>query len=149
REEEPPKPSTRLSSSQSLPSIAAQRHLEPKKLATLVAGDLDWIVMKSLEKDRARRYQTATGLAEDLQRYLTDQPVEARRPTRAYRLNKFIRRNKFGVLAGTAVVAALAAGLTLSSIGFIQARHQAQIARGEASRADKEAAIARTQAARS
>src|SRR5262245_32053212 len=126
REEEPPKPSTRLSSSQSLPSIAAQRQLEPKKLTTLVAGDLDWIVMKSLEKDRARRYQTATGLAEDLQRYLTDQPVAARRPTRAYRLKKFIRRNKLGVLAGTAVVAALAIGLVASTYFAASASREAK-----------------------
>ena len=104
REEEPVNPSTRLSTSLSLPSIAANRHLEPKKLTTLVRGDLDWIVMKSLEKDRTRRYETATGLAEDIQRYLTDQPVEARRPTRGYRLKKFIRRNKVGVLAGSAIV---------------------------------------------
>src|SRR5262249_35366650 len=97
REEEPPKPSTRLSSSESLPSIAANRQLEPKKLATLVAGDLDWIVMKALEKDRSRRYDTATGLAQDIERYLTDQPVEAHQPTRTYRLKKFIRRNKVGV----------------------------------------------------
>src|SRR5262249_30209208 len=61
REEDPPKPSTRLSSSESLPSIAAQRQLEPKRLTSLVAGDLDWIVMKALEKDRALRYQTANG----------------------------------------------------------------------------------------
>ena len=135
REEEPPKPSTRLSSSQSLPSIAAQRQLEPKRLTTLVAGDLDWIVMKSLEKDRARRYQTATGLADDLQRYLTDQPVAARRPTRAYRLKKFIRRNKVGVLASSAVAAALIVGLVLASLGFVQARRQAQIAIAEAAKA--------------
>ena len=68
REEEPVRPSTRLSTSLSLPSIAANRHLEPKKLTTLVRGDLDWIVMKSLEKDRTRRYETATGLAEDIER---------------------------------------------------------------------------------
>ncbi len=77
REEEPVSPSTRLSTSLSLPSIAANRQLEPKKLTLLVRGDLDWIVMKSLEKERTRRYETATGLAEDVRRYLTDQPVEA------------------------------------------------------------------------
>ena len=75
REEEPPKPSTRLSSSESLPSIAAQRQLDPKKLTTLVSGDLDWIVMKSLEKDRTRRYETANDLARDIERYLHGQPV--------------------------------------------------------------------------
>jgi serine/threonine protein kinase/TPR repeat protein len=120
REEDPPKPSTRLSSSGSLPSIAAQRHLEPKKLATLIAGDLDWIVMKSMEKDRARRYQTATGLADDLQRYLTDQPVEARRPTRAYRLKKFIRRNKLAFAAACGIAISLVIGLGTSSWMFLQ-----------------------------
>ena len=85
--------------------------------------------MKSLEKDRTRRYETANGLAEDIQRYLTDQPVEARRPSRIYRLKKFIRRNKVGVLAGSAIVPALALGLISASLGFIQARRQAQIAR--------------------
>jgi tetratricopeptide (TPR) repeat protein len=125
REEDPVAPSSRLSTSRSLPSIAANRHLEPKKLATLVRGDLDWIVMKSMEKDRARRYQTATGLAEDLHRYLTDQPVEARRPTRAYRLKKFIRRNKLGVLAAAAVLAALAIGLVASTFFAATASREA------------------------
>jgi serine/threonine protein kinase len=115
REVEPPAPSTRLSShSDTLPSVAAQRGVEPRKLQTLVRGELDWIVMRCLEKDRKRRYQSAGALAEDLQHYLTDQPVEARRPTRAYRLKKFIRRNKLAVFAGTAIVAALAIGLAAS-----------------------------------
>ena len=94
--------------------------------------------MKSLEKDRARRYETATGLADDIQRYLADQPVEARSPTRTYRLKKFIRRNKAGVVAGFAIAAALMVGLIMASLGFIQARR-------EAIRADHEAEIARAQ----
>jgi eukaryotic-like serine/threonine-protein kinase len=137
REEEPVSPSTRLSTSLALPSIAANRQLEPKQLTTLVRGDLDWIVMRSLEKDRARRYETATGLAEDVQRYLTDQPVEARPPTRTYRLKKFIRRNKVGVLAGSTIALALAVGLILASIGFIQARRQSEIARTQAARSEQ------------
>src|SRR6185436_936162 len=100
REEEPPKPSTRLSTVAELPSISAQRGLEPKKLSGLVKGELDWIVMKCLEKDRNRRYETASSLALDLQRHLTDQPVEACPPSALYRFRKFIRRNKLGVLAG-------------------------------------------------
>jgi non-specific serine/threonine protein kinase/serine/threonine-protein kinase len=92
REEEPPKPSTRLSTSDSLASIAAQRHTEPAKLSKLVRGDLDWITMKALEKDRTRRYETANGLARDIQRYLTDEVVEARPPSTAYRLRKFARK---------------------------------------------------------
>ena len=83
REEEPPKPSTRLSTTDELPSIAANRGLEPQKLSWLVRGELDWIVMKALEKDRNRRYETANGLAMDIQRYLGDEPVEARRPVPA------------------------------------------------------------------
>src|SRR5262245_37524286 len=115
REEEPPKPSTRLSSSQSLPSIAANRQLEPKKLTTFVSGDLDWIVMRSLEKDRTRRYQTATGLADDILRYLSDQPIEARKPTRAYRPRKFIRRNKLAFAAACGIAISLVIGLGTST----------------------------------
>jgi hypothetical protein len=104
REEDPPKPSTRLSTSDALPSISAQRKTEPAKLARLVRGELDWIVMKALEKDRARRYETANGLGRDLQRYLNDEPVEAGPPSRWYKLRKWARRNGgWGPLA-TAVV---------------------------------------------
>ena len=88
REEEPPKPSTRLSTIAELPSIAAQRGLEPKKLSGLVKGELDWIVMKCLEKDRNRRYETASSLALDLQCHLTDQPVEACPPSAAISAEK-------------------------------------------------------------
>src|SRR5207248_8713749 len=77
REVEPPKPSTKLSSSEELPAIAAHRKLEPKKLTKLVRGELDWIVMKCLSKERSRRYETANGLAMDVQRYLADEPVLA------------------------------------------------------------------------
>src|SRR5262249_4179678 len=100
REEEPPKPSTRLSTVAELPSIAAQPGLEPKKLSSLVHGELDWIVMKSLEKDRARRYETANGFASDIERYLRDEPVQACPPSAAYRFRKFARRNKGALLAG-------------------------------------------------
>jgi len=111
REEEPPKPSLRLSTSQSLPSIAANRKVEPKKLGTLVRGELDWIVMKALEKDRARRYETANGFANDIQRHLNDEPVVACPPSAGYRFRKFVRRNK-GLLVTVSVVAlALVLGL--------------------------------------
>jgi eukaryotic-like serine/threonine-protein kinase len=148
-EEEPPRPSMRLSSSQALPAISAQRQSEPGKLKKLVAGELDWIVMKCLEKDRNRRYESANGIAADIERYLNDEPIEARPATRTYRLRKFVRRNKAGVLAGSAIIAALLAGLVLAFLGFIQARRQAEIARAEAVRADREANNARTQAVRS
>ena len=95
REEEPPRPSTRLSTDRG----AARRSrraagIEPRKLSGLVRGELDWIVMKALEKDRDRRYETANGLAADVERYLDDEPVEACPPSAGYRLRKFARRNK-------------------------------------------------------
>src|SRR5271165_916084 len=98
REEEPPRPSTRLSSSEMLPSLAAGRHTEPARLKNLLRGELDWIVMKSLEKDRARRYETANGFAMDIQRYLAGEPVLAVPPSAGYRLRKLVRRNKGPVL---------------------------------------------------
>jgi serine/threonine protein kinase len=110
REEEPPKPSARLSSTEQLPSIAANRHMEPRRLSGLVRGDLDWIVMKALEKDRNRRYETANGLAVDLQRYLHDEPVQARPPSPAYRFRKFARKNKVVMITAALVFAALALG---------------------------------------
>jgi serine/threonine protein kinase len=94
REEEPPRPSTRLSTTEELPSVAANRGLEPKKLSGQVRGELDWIVMKALEKDRNRRYETANGFAMDVQRFLADEPVLACPPSAWYRLRKFLRRNK-------------------------------------------------------
>jgi serine/threonine protein kinase len=106
REEEPPKPSTRLSESkESLPSISAQRHMEPAKLTKLVRGELDWIVMKALEKDRARRYETASGLARDVERYLRDETVQACPPSLDYRLRKFIHRHRVGLIVATVAAA--------------------------------------------
>src|SRR5581483_9344579 len=93
REEEAPKPSTRLSDSgEALASISANRHMEPAKLTKLLRGELDWIVMKCLEKDRNRRYETANGFAADVQRYLNDEPVQACPASTRYRLRKFVRR---------------------------------------------------------
>ncbi len=103
REVEPPLPSNRLSDSKdSLPSVAAQRSTEPAKLTKLVRGELDWLVMKALEKDRNRRYETANGFAQDIERYLHDEPVLASPPSAAYRLRKFAKRNK-GALCGGGV----------------------------------------------
>jgi len=102
REEEPPKPSARISTTETAPSIAAHRQTEPAKLARLVRGELDWIVMKALEKDRGRRYETANGFAADVLHYLHDEPVLACPPSFGYRLQKFVRRNK-AVLATSAV----------------------------------------------
>src|SRR5262249_9093968 len=104
REEEPPKPSTRLTeSAESLAGIAAQRKMESAKLPRLVRGDLDWLVMKALEKDRNRRYETANGLALDIERYLHDEAISAGPPSAAYRLRKFAKRNKGPLLAAIVV----------------------------------------------
>jgi tetratricopeptide (TPR) repeat protein/serine/threonine protein kinase len=117
REEEPEKPSTRLSTAEQSPSVAANRGLEPKKLTGVVRGDLDWIVMKCLEKDRNRRYETANGLVMDVQRYLADEPVLASPPSAAYRLRKFVRRHKAGLLTTTATTLVLV--LVAGGIGWV------------------------------
>jgi serine/threonine protein kinase/Tfp pilus assembly protein PilF len=123
REEEPPRPSTRLSESgDSLSSISSQRHTEPAKLTKLVRGELDWIVMKSLEKDRNRRYETANNLAMDIQRYLVDEAVLARPPDAAYRFRKFARRNRTVLLAGALVALALVVGALVSVGQAVRAR---------------------------
>ncbi len=109
REVDPPRPSTRLSTAEALPNIAANRSIEPARLANLLRGELDWVVMKALEKDRTRRYETANGFARDIQRHLADEIVEARPPSAGYRLKKFVRRNPLQ-LALAATVALLVLG---------------------------------------
>src|SRR4029434_4304863 len=105
REQEPPRPSTRLSTlgAPDLGTTAQRRGLDAPKLVSELRGDLDWIVMKALEKDRARRYETANGLAADIQRHLRNEPVLASPPSNLYRFGKMIRRNKLAFAAGTAV----------------------------------------------
>jgi len=117
REEEPPKPSTRLSTTEALPSIAANRGFEPKKLSGLVRGELDWIVMKCLAKERARRYETAVGLARDVERYLHDEPVLAGPPSTAYRLQKYARKYRKALFTVVAFAILLVAA-TISSIAL-------------------------------
>jgi eukaryotic-like serine/threonine-protein kinase len=118
KEDEPPKPSTRLSDSgEALASISANRHTEPAKLTKLVRGELDWIVMKTLEKDRNRRYETANGLAMDVARYLADEPVLACPSSAGYRLWKYARKYK-KLLAAAGAFAALLAAATVISIGL-------------------------------
>jgi serine/threonine protein kinase len=121
REEEPATPSTRLSTIEELPAIAANRGVEPKRLTGLVRGDLDWIVMKCLDKDRTRRYATANALARDLERYLNEEPIEARPPSAGYRLSKFLKRHKGMVLAVTSVMLALVAGIIGTTLGLLRA----------------------------
>jgi serine/threonine protein kinase/tetratricopeptide (TPR) repeat protein len=127
REEEPPKPSTRLSERRdTLPSISAQRQTEPAKLTKLVRGELDWIVMKALEKDRNRRYESANGCAADVQRYLNDEPVLACPPSAGYRLRKFVRRNKGTVAAAAAIAVTLIAGAAVSTWQAVLATRAAE-----------------------
>jgi WD40 repeat protein/serine/threonine protein kinase/tetratricopeptide (TPR) repeat protein len=145
REVEPPRPSTKLSSSEELPTIAANRKLDPKKLTKLVHGDLDWIAMKCLEKERGRRYETANGLAMDVQRYLTDEPVLAGPPSAGYRLRKFLRRNKRPVLAASIVLLALIGGVIGTTWGMVNAE-QAQAEAQANERKAKQAAEAEGQA---
>src|SRR5207248_7012799 len=122
KEEEPPRPSTRLSDSgEALASISANRHMEPAKLARLVRGELDWIVMKCLEKDRNRRYETANGFAMDVQRYLADETVLACPPSAIYRFRKFARRHKGPVLAASLVLLALVVGVVGTTLGLFRA----------------------------
>jgi tetratricopeptide (TPR) repeat protein len=121
REDDTVRPSTRLSTVEELPSIAAQRGVEPKKLSGLVRGELDWIVMRALEKDRTRRYETANGFAMDVQRYLADEPVQACPPSLGYRLRKFVRRNKGPVLAASLVLLALVGGIVGTTVGLVRA----------------------------
>jgi eukaryotic-like serine/threonine-protein kinase len=119
-DEEPPRPSTRLSDSKgTLPLISARRQAEPAKLTRLVRGELDWIVMKCLEKDRNRRYETANGLAMDLQRYLHDEPVVAGPPSATYRLRKFARRNKLALTIAGMFAAALLLGVAVLSVSTV------------------------------
>jgi eukaryotic-like serine/threonine-protein kinase len=122
REEEPPRPSALLTvlAGDDLTTTALRRHAEPPRLIALIRGDLDWIVMKALEKERARRYETANGLAMDIQRYLNNEPVLARPPSRVYRLQKLVRRNKGVFVAAAAVSAALIAGLGTSTWLFLK-----------------------------
>jgi serine/threonine protein kinase/tetratricopeptide (TPR) repeat protein len=122
REVDPPRPSTRLSTADALPNIAANRSIEPARLSRLLQGELDWVVMKALEKDRTRRYDTANGFARDIQRYLDDEVVEARPPSRRYRLTKFVKRNKIQVIAASLVFLALIGGMAGTSLGMMSAR---------------------------
>ncbi len=132
REEEPPRPSTRLHTLDAAEqtTVAKHRQSDPPKLAHLISGDLDWIVMKSLEKDRGRRYETANGLAMDIQRHLHNEPVVARPPSNLYRFQKMARRNKLVFAAASAIALALLAGLGFSSWSFLRERaaHAGEIA---------------------
>ncbi|MGA3182532.1 MAG: serine/threonine-protein kinase [Verrucomicrobiota bacterium] len=135
REQEPARPSTCLSTmlGADLTAIANHRKAEPPGLIHLVRGDLDWIVMKALEKDRTRRYETANGLAADIERHLGNEPVVARPPSNLYKFQKLARRNKLAFIAASAVAASLVIGMGLSTWLFVKER----AARGRAVAAEK------------
>ena len=130
REQEPVRPSTKVATLQGeeLTTTAKRRATDSSKLMHQLQGDLDWIVMKCLEKDRTRRYDTANGLALDVQRYLDNEPVTARPPSTAYRFQKAFRRNKLAFVAGGAVIAALIFGAIGATLGFVRAERQRRVA---------------------
>jgi tetratricopeptide (TPR) repeat protein len=138
REEEPPRPSTRV-------SAAGESSGGQTRLRRDLEGELDWIVMKAMEKDRTRRYQTAAALAGDIERYLTDRPVEAGPPSTTYRVGKFMKRNRAAVVMAGIVVTSLILGLALALVGIVHARRQrdaaltAQAAEEKARRAAEQA----------
>lgn len=137
REEDPPKPSTRISTlGQAATTVSANRRSDPRRLGRSIRGELDWIAMKALEKDRARRYETAADLARDVQRYLRDEPVEASPPSRLYCLRKFLRRNRGPALAATLISLALVGGIVGTTWGMIRAEGARD---AEAQRAESEA----------
>ena len=137
REVEPPTPSSRLRSSGTLPSLAAIRQTEPARLGRFVRGDLDWIVMKALAKDRQRRYDSAIGLANDIERFTNHEPVSAGPPTASYRLGKFLRRNRGRVIAASLVLLALVGGIIGTTWGLIEANRQRGIAEDRRKEAEK------------
>jgi eukaryotic-like serine/threonine-protein kinase len=135
REQEPAKPSTKLSTAEGLPMLAANRGTEPAKLAKLVRGELDWIVMKALEKDRSRRYETANAFAMDVHRHLANEPVQACLPSAAYRFRKFVRRSKRGILTAALLVIMLLTGVGLIVAQFYNAQLEATNTKLEATTA--------------
>jgi serine/threonine protein kinase len=151
RELEPPRPSDRLSSEgKRISEISNTLRIEPSKLRQELRGDLDWIVMKALEKNRTRRYDTANGFASDIRRYLTDQPVLARPPSAVYRFNKFVKKHRFFVGSTAIVLIALFLGLVGTTLGLREARLQfaaATKAGEQARQAAKDAETAKVQEA--
>ncbi len=137
REQEPPTPSSRLSSVDSAPSVAANRQIEPTKLSRFMRGELDWITLKALSKERDRRYETANGFAKDIERFLNHEPVQAGPPSTTYKLKKFVRRNRGTVVATSAIGIALLAGVIGTTWGLIEARKQTAIAQAETTAKDE------------
>jgi eukaryotic-like serine/threonine-protein kinase len=144
RDEEPPRPSTRLSrSTETLSAVAAQRRAEPARLSRMFRGDLDWITMKALEKDRTRRYETANGLARDIERHLNDEPVEAGPPGAGYRLRKYARKHRAALRVAGLFLLFLVVGAFVSIGQAIRATVAEKAARAseEVAKEQKRAAV--------
>ena len=137
REVEPPTPSSRISSSDARPNIAANRHSEPDRLSRFVRGDLDWIVMKALAKDRHRRYDSPIALAQDIERFTNHEPVTAGPPTATYRFRKFVRRNRGRVVVASLVLVGLVVGIVGTTLGLFEADRQRGIAVARRKEAEK------------
>jgi serine/threonine protein kinase/Flp pilus assembly protein TadD len=130
REEEPSKPSTRVTTlGEATTDAAHRRRTDPPGLRRQLRGDLDWITLKALEKDRTRRYASASELAADITRHLQDEPVLASPPSTVYRTRKFVRRHRLGVAASVALIAVLLAGVVGTTVGFVRAKREAETAR--------------------
>jgi eukaryotic-like serine/threonine-protein kinase len=142
KEEEPPRPSVRLSSSGDLPKLAALRKMEPARLSKVVRGEVDWIVMKCLEKDRTRRYETANAVARDVERHLKDESVEACPPSAGYRLRKFTRKNRTSMAIAACFAILLLAGVVASTWQAARAMREQRMAFA----AEMHAAMARREA---
>lgn len=145
REEEAPKPSTRVSTlGNLLAKIAKDRSTDPNRLGQFLRGDLDWIVMKALEKERSRRYDSANGLANDIHRFLNDEAVEACPPSLSYQMRKFVGRHRGLVTTASLVLAAVILGIIGTTAGMLRARHDAGVARDALAEADHARDLART-----
>jgi serine/threonine protein kinase/tetratricopeptide (TPR) repeat protein len=145
KEEEPPRPSARLSTSGTLAKVAAARRTDPAQLSRLVRGELDWVVMRCLEKDRTRRYDTASVLARDVERYLRDEPVEACPPSAGYRLRKFARKHHKLLATAAAFLALLAVGAAVSAWQAVRATTAEREARAQRDAAQEAQATAEEQ----
>jgi len=147
---DPPRPSTRLGTlGGTLADVARLRQTNPEMLSRLIRGDLDWIVMKCLEKDRTRRYETAHGLAEDIERHLRDEPISAGRPSTLHRCRKFVRRHKVPFIAAAAVALALVLGAVISAdqaVRATRARNEARQAEATARQQRQDAQVQRDEA---
>jgi tetratricopeptide (TPR) repeat protein len=143
RHTEPPTPSRRLSTlGDAATSAAKKRQIDPANLRKQLRGDLDWIVMKALEKDRTRRYETADALALDIERHLTHEPVQARSPSTAYQVQKFVHKYRGPVAAAVAILALLILALVLSVVGLVRINEERRAANAERDRAEENLELA-------